>query len=234
MLRTGKNYTYAKVPENPQFQYKVANNDFISFKIFSNDGFKLIDLTNYSSSAGATANVRMEYLVEHDGIIKLPIIGKTKIAGLTIREAEQMLEEQYAEFYNKPFVMLNVTNRRVIVFAGTGGGASVINLTNNNTTLLEALALAGGISTGKAKRIKLIRGDIRDPLVYLLDLSTIEGMTQANMVIQANDIIYVEPVLKPLVTILTELNPIIGILTSILLIATLVTGTPFCFVSSSL
>ncbi len=102
----------------------------------------------------------------------------------------------------------------------------MINLTNNNTTLLEALALAGGISTGKAKRIKLIRGDIRDPLVYLLDLSTIEGMTQANMVIQANDIIYVEPVLKPLVTILTELNPIIGILTSILLIATLVTGTP--------
>ena len=226
MLRTGKNYPYATVPKTPQFQYKVASNDFVSFRIFSNDGFKLIDLTNYTSSAGVAANVSMKYLVEYDGIIKLPIIGKTKIAGLTIREAEQMLEEQYAEFYNKPFVMLNVTNRRVIVFTGTGGGASVISLNNNNTTLLEALALAGGISTGKARRIKLIRGDLKDPLVYLIDLSTIEGMKQANMVIQANDIIYVEPILKPLVTILTELNPIIGILTSILLIATLVTGTP--------
>jgi len=155
-------------------------------------------------------------------IIKLPIIGRTKLAGLTIREAELMLEEKYAEFYNKPFVMLNVTNRRVIVFPGTGSDASVINLTNNNTTLLEALALAGGISTGKANRIKLIRGDIKDPQVYLIDLSTIEGMTQANMVIQANDIIYVEPVLKFTRTILAELNPIIGILTSIFLITTLI------------
>ena len=225
MLRTGKNYTYATVPETPQFQYKVASNDFVSFKIFSNDGFKLIDLTNFTSTAGVTANVRMEYLVGHDGIIKLPIIGKTIIAGLSIREAEQMLEEKYAEFYNKPFVMLNVTNRRVIVFPGTGGDATVINLENNNTTLLEALALAGGISTGKAKRIKLIRGDLKDPQVYLIDLSTIEGMTQANMVIQANDIIYVEPVLKLTKTILAELNPIIGILTSILLITTLA-GNP--------
>ena len=209
MLRTGKNYAYATVPKMPQFEYKVANNDFVSFRIFSNDGFKLIDLTNYSKSTGVTANVNMEYLVEHDGLIKLPIIGKTKIAGLTVREAEQMLEEKYAEFYNKPFVMLNVTNRRVIVFPGTGGDATVINLTNNNTTLMEALALAGGISTGKASRIKLIRGDLKNPQVYLIDLSTIEGMTQANMVIQANDIIYVEPVLKFAKTILSELNPII-------------------------
>ena len=43
-------------------------------------------------------------------------------------------------------------------------------LENNNTTLLEALAIAGGISTGKAKRIKLIRGDLKDPKVYLIDL----------------------------------------------------------------
>jgi len=226
MLRTGKNFTYATVPETPQFEYTVASNDFVSFRIFSNDGFKLIDLTNYSSSAGAASNISMEYLVEHDGIIKLPIIGKTKIAGLTIRESELMLEEKYAEFYNKPFVMLNVTNRRVIVFTGTGGGASVINLTNNNTTLLEALALAGGISTGKAKKIKLIRGDLKDPQVYLLDLSTIEGMTQANIVIQANDIIYVEPVYKITRTILAELNPIMGILTSILLITSLAGSSP--------
>jgi len=222
MLRTGKHYPFSSPSESPQFEYKVANNDLVSFRIFSNDGFKLIDLTNYTSSSGVTANVSMEYLVEYDGVIKLPIIGRTKLAGLTIREAELMLEEKYAEFYNKPFVMLNVTNRRVIVFPGTGSDASVINLTNNNTTLLEALALAGGISTGKANRIKLIRGDIKDPQVYLIDLSTIEGMTQANMVIQANDIIYVEPVLKFTRTILAELNPIIGILTSIFLITTLI------------
>ena len=140
---------------------------------------------------------------------------------MTIREAEFMLEEKFAEYYKKPFVMLNITNQRVIVFPGKGGDAKVIQLANNNTTLLEALALAGGISTGKAKRIKLIRGNLKDPKVYLIDLSTIEGMKQADMVIQANDIIYVEPRLKVASTILAELTPIIGVFTSILLIISL-------------
>ena len=118
--------------------------------------------------------------------------------------------------------MLNVLNRRVIVFPGSGGKANVINLQNNNTTLLEALALSGGIAnTGKAKRIKLIRGNPKDPEVYLIDLSTIEGMKQGDMVLQANDIIYVEPVLKISQTLLAEMSPYIMILTNILLIIAL-------------
>jgi len=221
MLRTGKNYPYAAVPEKPQYQYRIAANDFISFRIFSNNGFKLINLTNFSTTT-SSAGVSLQYLVEHDGQIKLPILGRINISGLTIREAEFMLEEKYSEYYNKPFVMLKVTNRRVIVFPGTGGSATVIQLTNNNTNLLEALALAGGISTGKAKRIKLIRGDLKDPQVYLIDLSTIEGMKQADMVIQANDIIYVDPVIDVTDVILGELTPIISIFTSVLLIITFV------------
>lgn len=223
MLRTGKNFSYSTPPKTPQVEYKIANNDFVSFRIFSNDGFKLIDLANFNTNAPGGGIISMNYLVEHDGLIKLPTIGRIPIAGLTIRQAELMLEDKYTEYYNKPFVMLSVTNRRVIVFPGTGGDAKVINLMNNNTTLLEALALAGGISTGKAKKIKLIRGDLKNPEVYLINLSTIEGMKQADLVIQANDIIYVEPVLDITRTILAELNPYIGLLTSILLIVSIVT-----------
>lgn len=220
MLRTGKNYPYEAAPTITQYEYKLAPNDLMSFRIFSNDGFKLIDLTNFNSNASA-GRVELKYLIEHDGVIKLPIIGRTPIAGMTIREAELMLENTYAEYYKKPFVMLSVVNRRVMVFPGQEGSAKVIQLENNNTTLLEALAIAGGISTGKAKRIKLIRGDLKNPKVYLIDLSTIEGMKQADMVIQANDIIYVEPRLKVASTILAELTPVIGVFTSILLIISL-------------
>ena len=112
----------------------------------------------------------------------------------------------------------------MIIFPGSGGKANVINLLHNNTTLLEALALSGGIAnTGKAKRIKLIRGNMKDPEVYLIDLSTIEGMKQGDMVLQANDIIYVEPVLKLSQTLLAELSPVIGILTNILIVISLFT-----------
>ncbi|HIA11492.1 MAG TPA: hypothetical protein EYN69_05395 [Flavobacteriales bacterium] len=221
MLRTDKNFEFATPPTVPQYQYKIAPNDYIQFRIFSNDGFKLIDLSNFTTAVSGSGVIRLQYLVEFDGTIKLPTIGRIPIAGKTLREAELMLEDIYSKYYNKPFVMLKVDNRRVIIFPGSGGDASVINLTNDNTTLLEALALAGGISTGKARRIKLIRGDRTNPQVFLIDLSTIEGMKEANMVIQANDIIYVEPVIKVVTTILDELDPIISLLTSVLFIVSI-------------
>lgn len=218
MLRSGNNYSFTQIPDTAELEYKIAANDIIEFRIFSNNGFKLIDLTNFNKSTGGYGNITLEYLVEHDGMIKLPIVGRIKISGLTIREAEYMLEELYSKHYNKPFVMMNVSNQRVIVFPGSGGRARVIDLENNNTTLIEALALAGGISTGKARKIKLIRGDPKNPQVYLIDLSTIEGMKNSGMVIQANDIIYVEPVLKVTKTILAEVTPILSLISSFLLI----------------
>ena len=55
--------------------------------------------------------------------------------------------------------------------------------------------MAGGLADkGRAARIKLIRGDLADPEVYLIDLATIEGISQADIILQANDIIYVEPI----------------------------------------
>lgn len=226
MLRTGSGYEYTQVPTTPQLEYKIANNDIIEFRIFSNNGFKLIDLTNFSTSMGGAGRITLEYLVEHDGMIKLPIVGRIKIAGMTIREAELMLEKIYSVHYNHPFVMMSVSNQRVIIFPGAGGNARVIQLTNNNTTLLEALALAGGISTGKAHKIKLIRGDFKNPQVYLIDLSTIEGMKNGDMVIQANDIIYVEPVLQVTRTILGELTPILSLLSSFLIIWSVINNPP--------
>ena len=60
--------------------------------------------------------------------------------------------------------------------------------------LIEVLALAGGIDQeGKAHNIRLIRGDLYNPEVYKIDLSTITGMTQGMMDIKSGDIIYVEP-----------------------------------------
>lgn len=121
--------------------------------------------------------------------------------------------------------MIRVLNRRVLVFPGTGGTGRTVQLTNENMSLIEALALAGGLTqTGKAYKIKLIRGDLRNPKVMLIDLSTIDGMRQSNMLLQANDIIYVEPVPRYSQEILSQLAPIIGIITSLALVYQIVDG----------
>jgi polysaccharide export outer membrane protein len=150
-------------------------------------------------------------------MVNLPIINRVNLIGKTIREAEFFLEDKYEETFIDPFVLLNVSNRRVTIFPGDGGSGRVITLENNNIKLLEALALAGGLSaTGRAKSIKLIRGDLSNPQVYKINLSRIENINQANIILQANDIIYVEPVGVTTRQVLSEIAPILGLVTSLL------------------
>jgi polysaccharide biosynthesis/export protein len=218
MLRQGK-YPISQFPDTlKQQEYKIAVNDQLQINVYTNDGEKIIDPIGIANNL-SVQNANSMYLVEFDGQIKLPIIGRTQISNLTLREAEKMLEEKYTTYFNKPYVQLKVTNNRVTIFpGGQGSQALVVTLNNPNTTLFEALAIAGGIQDGKAHKIKLIRGDLKNPQVYLIDLSTIEGMIKANLILQANDIIYVEPRNKIPQKIIEGITPYLTLLSTFLLI----------------
>ena len=223
MFRTNSSYPYAKFNDSlvASKGYKIAPNDLIDLKIFTNDGFKLIDVTSVSV-AGMAPSVRnvggSDYTVEYDGYVKLPVLGKTMLSGLTVRQAELMLEEKFSAIYVRPFVMLKVTNKRIIVFPGSPGDARVVTLTNNNTKLIEAIALIGGLpSTGISKKIKIIRGNLQNPDIYLIDLSTIEGLKKADMVMQANDIVYVETRRHIPAQISQSITPWLGIISTLTL-----------------
>ncbi len=217
MFKTPKGYKYDTPSDSALLEYKIAPNDVISFRLFTNNGFELIDITKQNNTQIQNLNVGLSYLVEYDGKVNLPIIGRVELAGKTLREAEFFLEEKYEETYIDPFVLLDVSNRRVTIFPGNGGNGRVITLANNNVTLIEALAQAGGIrETGRAKRVKLIRGNLKNPEVYLIDLSTIEGLAQADIILQANDIIYVEPVGVTRRQVISEIAPVLSLITSAL------------------
>lgn len=221
MLKTPKDFVFDTPPETSDVEYKIAPNDVLSFRLYTNDGFRLIDFTtstgNTNNQAMMQNNALFTYLVEYDGFCNLPILGRTQLDNMTIREAELLLEEKYAELYIDPFVLLDVTNRRVTIFPGSEGTGKVITLNNNNTTLIEAIAQAGGLATrGKAYKIKLIRGSLKDPKVYLIDLSTIEGAKKADLILQANDIIYVEPIGVTTRQVIAEASPIVSVLSSLI------------------
>lgn len=220
MLSTPKDYNYDKLFDSlSRLDYRIAANDAVQYKVFTNDGFKLIDLA--STGTGLFRN-DLDVIVESSGEVKMPLLGRLNVGGLTIKEAEKLMEERYSEFYVKPYVTLKVINKRVIVFPGNTGQAKVINMANNNTTVIEAIATAGGIpEDGKAYKIKLIRNNTDPslkPFVYLMDLSRIEGVTLANSKVQANDIIYVEPRYRPFRTLATELAPLATLLTTLLIL----------------
>ena len=228
MFKTSANYKYATTPDSSKvYEYKISPNDILSFTIYSNDGFKLIDLTAFTPSNNNPQTSTIQnanlYTVEADGNVKLPVLGRKKLVGLTIREAEQMLEESYSAFYVKPFIVAKIINKKVILFPGNTGGARVIELKDDNTTLIDVIAFAGGISEdGKAKKVKLIRDVNKKHEVYLIDLSTIKGINDAYIVLQANDIIYIEPRKRISKKAMQELLPILSLLSTTILSFTLI------------
>jgi polysaccharide biosynthesis/export protein len=223
MLKTPKDYTYDKIVDSLSKQdYKIEANDILHVRVFSNDGFKIVDLASTTTSGNSF--LELDYIVNRDGKCKLPLIGEIKLSGLSIKEATEYLEQIYTDFYVKPYVYITITNKRIIVFPGNGGGAKVLNLTNNSTTVIEALALTGGIAEdGKAYKVKLIRNQVNEkPKVYLMDLSKIDGLAVGNTMVLANDIIYVEPRYRFTKTLISEISPIISLLSSTVLIYTLI------------
>ena len=117
-------------------------------------------------------------------------------------------------------MLLTVNNRRVVVFPGGGGDAKIIPLDNNNTTLLEALASAGGLAKrGNAKEVKLFRRQIGGGRkVYQFDLSQIANLKYADIVMQADDVVYVQPNTELARGLLTDITPLITLLTTTFLV----------------
>ncbi|MEO9533165.1 MAG: polysaccharide biosynthesis/export family protein [Crocinitomicaceae bacterium] len=229
MLKTDKDYVFADVDtlNQTKLDYRIDRNDILQLRFFTNDGIKVLDV---ATSEGGNQNQlfnpnnSLNYVIQNDSLVHLPVIGNVNLVGMTIREAELYLETLYEGNYVDPFVQLSVTNRRVIVFPGNGGEASVLYLANNNVTLLEALALAGGITErGRANKVKLIRKNEegkRD--VYKIDLSTIEGVQYADIIVQANDYIYVEPDPEIGKEILKEVAPIVSLISSAAIVVAII------------
>ena len=222
MLKTEKDYQFADIDSmnSTKDEYRIDVNDILQFRFFTQKGQRILDISA-SSEPGQqnqlfNPNNSLNYIVQKDSLVNFPALGDVNLVGMTIREAEKFLEVEYAELYVNPFVQISVTNRRVIVFPGNGGDAKVLYLANNNTTLLEAIALAGGITErGRASRIKLIRKDDEGKRqVYRIDLSTIDGLQYTDILVQANDYIYVEPVPEIGRELLKEVTPIVSLISS--------------------
>jgi polysaccharide biosynthesis/export protein len=197
--------------------YRIQPYDWLEVRVYTNKGERLID-PNFELQTQGNVNRQMQdsprFLVMEDGRVNLPMIGYIELQGLTLDEAKSALEQAYALYYKEPFVRIEYLNKRAVVLGATGG--QVIPLANENTNLLEVLALAGGIDReGKAHNIRLIRGDLHQPEVFLIDLSTLSGMRTAMLDVRPGDIVYVEPVVRLFDESLRDITTILALVANI-------------------
>jgi polysaccharide biosynthesis/export protein len=205
-----------------ELNYIIQPNDYLDVQVYTNRGERILDPNGeIMRSLSAGGNIQRQslekpfYLVQHDGVVKLPMVNYVKVSGLTLLQTDSLLQVLFTQFYKDVFVTTKVTNTRIFVLGSPGG--KVIPMVNDNMNLIEVLALAGGIEkNGKAHNIRLIRGDLQNPTVQVINLSTIDGMRKAALNVEPNDIVYVEPLRRVFLEALADYLPVFSAVTSVL------------------
>lgn len=148
---------------------------------------------NISSGAGTL----MPYLVDNEGYIKMPIIGKLKVGGLTKSEAEDLVTEKirpYMAETENPVVTVTMASYSVSVLGEVARPGSFL-VSREKITILEALAQAGDLTIyGVRDRVKLIREDATGKKsIVRLNLNDANIVNSPYYYLQQNDVVYVEP-----------------------------------------
>lgn len=224
-----KDYQYFDLAAKEINQYIISPGDEISLRVYSRDGFRLVDVlggsstdNNNNNSSSNNNSRQVSYWVNAEGFVRFPVIGEMYVKGYTQPELQKKLEEQFSTLFVNPYVVLLVENRRCFVFRQNIGG-QVVSLNNYPTSILEIIAKSGGLGGDlKSYNIRLISGDKNNPIVREIDLSTVEGLKNSNVIVNSNDIIVISARRRYFSKVLTEIAPFISavsLLTSVIILS---------------
>lgn len=138
------------------------------------------------------------YLVNEQGEIEFPTIGKVPVRGLTTREVKRKLEEELSKLlqeipgYSTVSVEVNIVNRTFSII-GAQSGRYVIN--KEKMTIFEALAMAGDLGEfNSRKEIKLVREKEGKTTIKTFDVRSRDIVNSEYYYIEPNDIIYIRQI----------------------------------------
>lgn len=162
--------------------------------------FNLTIPTAMNTSGGGSRSLSSQpvlqtYLVDNEGYIDFPILGKLQVKGMTKGELEEMIKERIkSNFTTDPIVTVRMANFKVTVL-GEVSAPGVHTITNEKVNIFEALAMSGDLTVfGQRDNVKLIReGADGTKRIVPLDLNDANIIYSPYYYMQQNDILYVEP-----------------------------------------
>lgn len=133
------------------------------------------------------------YLVNKDGDIELPVLGKFHLDGLTTLQAQTAITTKAAEFYKGATVYVRFANFKVTVLGEVARPGTFI-LPNEKVTIFDALGLAGDLTIfGKRENVLLVRDSANQNQLVRINLNSKDIVKSDYYYLQKNDVLYVEP-----------------------------------------
>jgi polysaccharide export outer membrane protein len=195
--------TKIAVQSLPRPEVLISSDDIVAINISSVDAFTLKDPVaifneggipyNISPQAGTQGSTVKGYLVDPEGFVDFPVVGKIKLAGLTPTQAKEKMGKILVEHIKSPVVEVRVLNYKINMLGEIARVGPVL-APNHKINILEAIAAAGDIPiTGRKDNVTIIREINGKQEFGTINLNSKNLFTSPYYYLQKNDIVYVEP-----------------------------------------
>jgi polysaccharide export outer membrane protein len=162
------------------------------------------------------------YLVNKEGAIDLPLVGRLVVKGLTTTQAKELVRQNVAVYLKNPIVSVRLQNFKVTVLGEVTRPANYI-VPNERISVLDAIGMAGDLTIfGKRDNVLLIREREGRKVLTRLNLNSSDLFKSPYYYLQQNDILYIEPNKSKAAT--TDMAQIrnVSIFTSLAALATII------------
>jgi polysaccharide export outer membrane protein len=200
----GDTLRHSSQPIAQSYVPTIQSNDLLSVvvgslnseanEMFNTANTAMTASTNYSATSGGARLQPLGYLVNSEGFIEMPMIGKVKIKGLTTSVAADSIRLRLLNFLKEPSVMVRNLNFKVSVL-GEVAHPAVYVIPDEKISLPEVLSMAGDLTIyGKRDNVMIIREEKGIRQYARLDLTSREVFNSPYYYLHKNDVIYIEPV----------------------------------------
>lgn len=192
-------------PIQPDKGPAIKPEDLLSISVMTlNPESNMLFNTGVMMSVGSNSGMRQQqqggnndatqgYLVDDQGYIEFPVLGRVKLAGLTREEANNKLTADLQEYLQDPIVKVRYLNFRITVI-GEVGSPTVITAMDDNLNVIEALGMVGDMTLyGKREDVLVIREENGLRTMARLNLNDSNVFNSPYFNLHQNDVIYVEP-----------------------------------------
>lgn len=183
------------------YQPKIAPTDELFISVTSKDplataayNMPMLNIATRDDMLKNSTPRAFTYQVDSDGNIIMPVLGTVHVAGLTTQELREKLTKLISVEVKDPIVNVSMMNFNVAV-AGEVQTPTIVNVTNERMTILEALAAAGDLTQyGERSNVLVIRESPDGTRQYAhLDLNSADVLTSPYYYLQPKDYVYVAP-----------------------------------------
>lgn len=172
---------------------KIQKGDKIAILVTSNspEVTQFLNPYNQTNTGGGNANTA-GFLVNMDGEVDFPLIGKVMVSGLTSEEAAAVIRKKLEVYYKNPYVYVTLSGR---VFVLTGRNGNTIPMSNERLTIYEAIAMANsGVDTwDKKTKVWVVREENGIRTYDRLNLNSKYIFKSPYYYLHNNDLIYIQP-----------------------------------------